>query len=322
MATPTIQSGRLITKRSAIPGTVPTVPAVDDINTFIATDIFKGELFYNIPDNLLYTRDNTGIVTLSGGGGPTYVYYTEVTTPGSESAQIDVVEGIYNGSFSVIADNNTTASWTDSTNIYQMSLNGSGSSLGATDGTNNNGFTANTSFAQMSALDGTSSGEVIVTTTQSEIVSTDGTNFVQLRTNISGESYWEATDGTVSSSTFNISGNGNADLVGTDGSSINRLQFFTTAGIPNIALSSTLGTTTAAVSCHDNGLLRLRSSNSSLPSSMTIELRPTTLQIAGLAAYADDTDAGTGGLLAGMMYQTDGTGSAPLNVAGIVMIKQ
>ena len=41
-----------------------------------------------------------------------------------------------------------------------------------------------------------------------------------------------------------------------------------------------------------------------------------------LTPYADDSAAGTGGLTTGMMYQTDGSGSAPLNVAGIVMIKQ
>lgn len=33
-------------------------------------------------------------------------------------------------------------------------------------------------------------------------------------------------------------------------------------------------------------------------------------------------DAGTGGLSAGEAYVTDGTGSSPLDVAGIVMVKQ
>lgn len=43
---------------------------------------------------------------------------------------------------------------------------------------------------------------------------------------------------------------------------------------------------------------------------------------APLSAYADDADAGTNGVVTGELYQTDGTGSAPLNIAGIVMIKQ
>ena len=41
-----------------------------------------------------------------------------------------------------------------------------------------------------------------------------------------------------------------------------------------------------------------------------------------LPAYADDADAGANGLVAGDRYQTSGAGASPLNVAGIVMIKQ
>ena len=41
-----------------------------------------------------------------------------------------------------------------------------------------------------------------------------------------------------------------------------------------------------------------------------------------LPQYQDDADAGANGLTTGDLYQTNGAGSAPLNVAGIVMIKQ
>ena len=41
-----------------------------------------------------------------------------------------------------------------------------------------------------------------------------------------------------------------------------------------------------------------------------------------LPPYADDADAGANGLVAGDRYQTSGAGASPLNVAGIVMIKQ
>tara|TARA_R100001129_G_scaffold126088_1_gene88351 strand:- start:82 stop:1569 length:1488 start_codon:yes stop_codon:yes gene_type:complete len=41
-----------------------------------------------------------------------------------------------------------------------------------------------------------------------------------------------------------------------------------------------------------------------------------------LGSYADDAAAGVGGVPQNGLYQTDGTGAAPLNVAGIVMIKQ
>lgn len=41
-----------------------------------------------------------------------------------------------------------------------------------------------------------------------------------------------------------------------------------------------------------------------------------------LTAHADNVAALAAGLVAGQTYQTDGTGAAPLNVAGIVMIVQ
>ena len=41
-----------------------------------------------------------------------------------------------------------------------------------------------------------------------------------------------------------------------------------------------------------------------------------------LAPYDDDAAAGGGGLTLGQLYQTTGAASAPLNAAGIVMVKQ
>jgi len=45
-------------------------------------------------------------------------------------------------------------------------------------------------------------------------------------------------------------------------------------------------------------------------------------KLQGLPKYADDADAGSAGFSTGRLYQTNGLGAAPLNVAGIVMIKQ
>lgn len=41
-----------------------------------------------------------------------------------------------------------------------------------------------------------------------------------------------------------------------------------------------------------------------------------------LDAYDDDAAAAAGGLASGKLYQTTGAGAAPLNAAGIVMVKQ
>jgi hypothetical protein len=46
------------------------------------------------------------------------------------------------------------------------------------------------------------------------------------------------------------------------------------------------------------------------------------INLSTVPAYADDATAGVAGLVTGDVYKTDGTGAAPLNVAGILMIKQ
>jgi hypothetical protein len=55
---------------------------------------------------------------------------------------------------------------------------------------------------------------------------------------------------------------------------------------------------------------------------MELILTPTNINIPLLQQFADDAAAGVAGLVLGDLYQTDGSGAAPLNVAGIVMIKQ
>jgi len=46
------------------------------------------------------------------------------------------------------------------------------------------------------------------------------------------------------------------------------------------------------------------------------------LQLPNLNSFADNAAAVAGGLAAGDVYQTDGTAAAPLNVAGILMVRQ
>jgi len=41
-----------------------------------------------------------------------------------------------------------------------------------------------------------------------------------------------------------------------------------------------------------------------------------------LLAFADDAAAGVGAIPSGALYKTSGAGASPLNVAGIVMVKQ
>lgn len=44
-------------------------------------------------------------------------------------------------------------------------------------------------------------------------------------------------------------------------------------------------------------------------------------KLSGLSAYADNADAIAGGLAVNDVYRTDGTGAAPLNAAGILMVR-
>ena len=46
------------------------------------------------------------------------------------------------------------------------------------------------------------------------------------------------------------------------------------------------------------------------------------IETMSLTPYQNDIVAGTAGLTTGMLYQSDGTDIAPLNIPGIVLIKQ
>ena len=47
-----------------------------------------------------------------------------------------------------------------------------------------------------------------------------------------------------------------------------------------------------------------------------------TMTLVSVPAYQNDIDAAAGGLGTGDLYQTNGSGVSPLNVAGILMVKQ
>ena len=56
------QDSRIKLKRSTVTGAVPTVPSSNDHTdgTWIATDIYKGELFYNQADGAMVKRRQRG----------------------------------------------------------------------------------------------------------------------------------------------------------------------------------------------------------------------------------------------------------------------
>jgi len=62
---------RMIIKVSNVEGESATIPATNDHSdgSWLTTDIYEGELFLNLVDNILQTRTEAGIVTLYDGAG-------------------------------------------------------------------------------------------------------------------------------------------------------------------------------------------------------------------------------------------------------------
>ncbi len=64
------QDSRIKIKRSTISGTVPTVAPSDDHTqpspAWTATDIYKGELFINQADNVIWSRGDDGVFCIGG----------------------------------------------------------------------------------------------------------------------------------------------------------------------------------------------------------------------------------------------------------------
>lgn len=91
---------RMKLKRSSVAGVVPTVPTSNDHcdGTWLATDIYKSELFFNEADNILYTRDETGIVVITGDIGLRKPYETTGDIPtGATGLVITIPSGTYLG---------------------------------------------------------------------------------------------------------------------------------------------------------------------------------------------------------------------------------
>jgi hypothetical protein len=84
------QDSRILIKRSTTTGVVPTIPASNDHTdgTWIATDIYKGELFFNQADGIMFSRDDSGIVTV-GGKSDSALYSASLTIASADVLQLN-----------------------------------------------------------------------------------------------------------------------------------------------------------------------------------------------------------------------------------------
>jgi len=117
------QDSRIKIKRSTITGTVPTVPSSNDHTdgTWIATDIYKGELFFNQADGVLWSRDDNGINCLGGSASLTISSADVLTLNSTPLTIVGAVSGyaIEVISASISIDFNTTP-YTTETSVYIM----------------------------------------------------------------------------------------------------------------------------------------------------------------------------------------------------------
>ena len=107
------QDSRIKIKRSTVTATVPTVPSSNDHTdgTWTATDIYKGELFFNQADGVLWSRDDNGVVCL---GGSASIELTPAQVLSLNSTPITIVGAVSGYAIEVISasvklDYNTTA---------------------------------------------------------------------------------------------------------------------------------------------------------------------------------------------------------------------
>jgi hypothetical protein len=115
------QDSRIKIKRSTISGTVPTVAPSDDHTqpspAWSATDIYKGELFINQADNVIWSRGDNGVFCIGGTAELTIASADVLTLNSTPLTIVSAVSGyaIEVISASVKVDFNTTAYATNTT---------------------------------------------------------------------------------------------------------------------------------------------------------------------------------------------------------------
>ena len=120
------QDSRIKIKRSTVSSTVPTIPSSNDHTdgSWIATDIYKGELFYNQADDVLWSRGDDGINCL---GGSASITLTAAQVKTLNTSPITIVSAVAGYAIEVVSASvkiafNTTAYATNT--FIQLIVNG------------------------------------------------------------------------------------------------------------------------------------------------------------------------------------------------------
>ena len=364
-----VEYSRLLMKRSLTSGVVPTIPLTNNLNDFTTTDIFEGELFYNVADGILYSRDLTGIVILASG----------VVPPPPPNLTTVLSIGNNTGPFDIVLD-------TDQKIINPPALSPLESYLSLGTTSENNAV----DLRSLNSTTGTASGlrlREVLGIREYDVQVNDGAGNFALSTlttdSLGGFTFMSAGDISGSFITHNVTAIGgfhgfncgnptgqalvwnqqptqydwtindpianntvtevNDFLTGsrrdvTSATTTNyieqnltgKIDLFASAPLapglgrleldPNGAILASLSTSSVVASKIDmlaNGQIDVTAGDG-----LTLSMTPGKFIINSLLAFDDDAAAGSAGLVSGSVYQTTGLGPAPLNVPGIVMIKQ
>jgi len=298
-----VQNSRTLLKRSQISGATPTVKTGSTQHTdgtWVDTEIYPGEIYWNMQDRKMYI----GWEDISGNTGTDVL----VTGAGTGSCVSDFyVENINacNGFLGLLANTPTPSGngyidavyTTASNGISEMLLTESSGTPFVVLQTQDSGVTYQNSIQindnaidlQQSTIGGTLNQITLNATTESSIMRTLTSlgDFAEISTSYSTAN---------SSPQINLYIDSASTIFNEILINKNFIRIYTDDSI-----------TSNEIQVYPNG--------DTLISALRINLSNT-------PAFADDVAAGAGGLVLGDIYETDGTGAAPLNVAGILMRKQ
>jgi hypothetical protein len=319
-----IENSRLLLKRSVTAGVVPTVPITNNLNDFIATDIFEGELFYNVADGILYSRDLTGITILGSSGSSQNLSATLAigNTTGNNNIELTTDWAIYNDASSSPRESFIRLGRSTDTSEITIQTSDTGTSDTARIILTQDAATPGLNTVYQSAQD-LVNGILVESRIASDAIQfqnlfvQDTTNSKEISVIISpylGQRTTQQDD---------ITNNRQAILVEQPVSrdfSINDLTSGTSL-VDEANIITNLGwnrTTTGAT--FSTGIEQYFDGRVRIDAGLSFEVNTPLINLPQLPAYADDVAAGASGLATGDLYQTDGTGV--LTTPGIVMIKQ
>ena len=351
---------RLLLKRTNTPGVVPTIPTGNTLSTFIDTDTFIGEIFVNVNDDSAWIRTNNGQIpllvsgsTFSGGSGNCIadLYITNLHGCSPITIFDDI---ILDGSVKILGDT-SKSSLSLQQGLSPITKLKVENPLDATDVNTINSTYQGTSI--IVETNGVNVATFSIDDTENIILDipsvagnlpmnltiAPGTFSVFTSDNISGNFASQVIfpnnmgSSVVSNTTFLSNAytadpntlahrlqtldtsTGESVYVALDSSKTIELKYDDgTAGVVNQIDIAPAGVSFEATNSGISSFMFLNAGGG-------IGIDPSGsgfLNINNIPAFANDANAGGGGLTTGDIYQTDGSGAAPLNAAGILMIKQ